>query len=170
MDGARSDAISLLANDPVVFALLIAAFLLLFWLKSGSGKILFFGLLILDVDYYYYTFVYDSDVLMYDYGLRYLEGIIGYTRYIGIILCWYAISGQAYRIRIRQKARNPSVAATSASNLPPEFQRNHDLAHRIRTQRAKAESGHNSLADRIRSERADTGLSNDKSRSYGRGE
>lgn len=167
MDATQDDAIRLLISDPAVFALLIAAFLLLFWLKSKSGKILFFGLLLLDLDHYYFTFIYESDVLMHDYGLGSLMGVMEYTRYIGIVLCWYALVKQVSHIKTRQNASHSS-AETSEPKLPPAFRRNHNPMARVRTERAQTESKANGLVERIRSEQAERSASSDKNRGFGR--
>lgn len=145
MDSSAQEALAkTLANDPALYALLIAAYLLLFRAKSEKGKTLFIGLFLMGAPHYIYTVVFASKDLMYDYELLSYLPIIDYLRYIGVVMCGYAILSQASILKAKLEARKP-VSASPASSLPPQFQRNRDLFEsRIKRSHPEGES-----ADRL---------------------
>lgn len=146
MESTQEAVAKMLANDPALYALLFAAYLLLFRAKSEKGKTLFIGLCLMGAPHYIYTAVFASDELMYEYDLLSFLPIIDYLRYIGVVMCGYAIISQASILKAKLEARQPA-AASPASNLPPQFQRNRDhFERRMNRGRSIDESTDRALA------------------------
>jgi len=127
MDGSVQEAVAkALANDPALYALLIAAYLLLFRAKSEKGKTLFIGLFLMGLPHYIYPFVFASEDLIYKYDLLSYLSFIDFLRYAGVLMMGYAILSQASILKAKLEARKPAEASPTSS-LPPQFQRNRDL-------------------------------------------
>lgn len=127
MESTQEAVAKMLANDPALYALLIAAYLLLFRAKSEKGKTLFIGLCLMGAPHYIYTVVFASGDLMYEYGLLSFLSVVDYLRYIGVVMCGYAILSQTSILKAKLETRNP---AAPSSGLPQQFQRNRDLFDR----------------------------------------
>lgn len=138
MDGTQDDVIKHIANDPALYALLIAAYLLLFHSRSEKGKTLLIGIVLMAAPQYIYTVAFSMTDRLVELGLFPVLEAVSYLRHIGLVVCGYAFLGQDNLIREKEAKRKPAVVMPGAG-LPPQFQRNRELFE-SRMQRERSSS------------------------------